>query len=159
MSILVEIGPVLSPLWKGHDHSLKQTWFLFTQRCLRPSLVEVGKFYQCNLCNFDISSPWKRVWLIFLTNLNPLHPMMLFAMFVELAQWFWGRRFLKFCQCIFAISILSSLWDCRTLTGKIGNIHTRLTCCRRHRNIGLKCFNPLVFTQWIEKILQDKLSQ
>ena len=70
MSILVEIGPALSPLWKGYDHSLKKTWILFTKRCLRPSLVEIGKFYQCNLCNFDVSSPWKKGVAHFINKLE-----------------------------------------------------------------------------------------
>ena len=120
MPSLVEIGPdvlekkifkfcrrffaflKLSPLGKGRSPSFKLTWVLFIQGCILPNLVEIGpvavekKFFlilSMYFCYFVIISPWIRVGPFIWSNLNPLHPRMLCAMFrLKLAQWFWSRR-------------------------------------------------------------------
>ena len=55
--------------------------------------------------NFVIISPWKRAGPFNWTNLNPLHPRMLCAVWLKLAQWFWRRRFLHFRKYILLFHI------------------------------------------------------
>ena len=63
---------------KGRVHLFEQTWLLFTQGCIVPSLVEIGSVFFLILSMyfpiFGIISPWKWVWSFIWTNLNPLHP-------------------------------------------------------------------------------------
>ena len=47
-------------------------------------------------------------------TLSLLHPKMFWAK-LKLAQWFWRRRFKKFRQCIFPISLLPPHWKGMTL--------------------------------------------
>ena len=72
----------------------EQSWIPFTQGCFVPSLVEIGSvilekkiFLILSLYfhYFVIISPWKRAGPFIWTNLNPLHPRMLCAMF----DWNW----------------------------------------------------------------------
>ena len=64
-------------------------------------------------CYFVIITPWKRAGPFIWTNLNPLHQRMLSKL-----DWIWpsgsgGEDYFKFCQYIFAISLLSPRWKGR----------------------------------------------
>ena len=61
-----------------------KSWVPFTQGCFVPSLVEIGRmvlekkiFYLLKY----FTSPRKRAWPFIWTNLNPLYPRMLCAVF------------------------------------------------------------------------------
>ena len=60
--------------------ALYNVWLNMAQRFWR-------KFFKNILNNIKIAiiSPWRRTWLFIWTNLNPLHPRMLYAMF----GWIW----------------------------------------------------------------------
>ena len=59
--------------------------------------------------HFVIISPWKRARPFIWINLNPLHPRILCAKFVEISPMVLGKKTFKFCWCIFAFLFLSSL--------------------------------------------------
>ena len=63
------------------------------------------KFAQCY---FVIISPWKRTGFFIRTNLNPLHPSMLCASFVEIGPVVLEKTF-NFRQCIF-VNDLCKVW-------------------------------------------------
>ena len=74
----------ISP-WKKQGPLFEQTWIPYTQECFVPSLVKIGPvvlekmsiyFYY-----FPIICPLGRAWSFILTNLNPLHPVILCAKF------------------------------------------------------------------------------
>ena len=66
---------------ESYVYSFKQTWISFTHGLFVPSLVDTGPVvletifkYRAVFFYFVIISPWKRVWPIIWTNLNPLQP-------------------------------------------------------------------------------------
>ena len=67
---------VISPLWKGQGLSFEQTWNPFTQGCIVPSLVEIGRvvlekkfFYFVNVFSlFYNNLPLKMGWVLHLNK-------------------------------------------------------------------------------------------
>ena len=109
-----------SPLRKGQGLPFTQTWIRITQKCFVSSLVEIGpvvlddkvlKFCQQILYYLlNIIFHWKRVGAFVWTNFNPLYPGMLCAIcFVEIGSKVLVKKIFKYCQCIFAILLLSTL--------------------------------------------------
>ena len=84
---------LLSPLWKGHDHSFEQSWVPFNQGWLVSSLVKMAIGRYCIVCYCVNISPWKRVWSI-IWSLVEIGPVV-----VE-------KYIFKFHQCIFTILLL-----------------------------------------------------
>jgi hypothetical protein len=58
-----------------------------------------------------IISPLNRTWPFIWTNLNSLHPTQdnLYQVWLNLACWFWRRRFLKIFSVFYTVSLLSPL--------------------------------------------------
>ena len=99
----------VSPFGEEYDPSFEQTWIPFTQECFVLKIAKwlwKGKFV--NIFNiilqFSIFSLSTRVWPFIWTNLNPLHPRMLYAKFglnlpsgsgdenvKSLEQWQWQK--------------------------------------------------------------------
>ena len=137
---------MLSPLGKEHGHSFEETWIPFTQRCILPSLVEIGsvvlenvfKFHQCIFLYFVIISLLKNVGPFIWTILNPLHTRMHCAKFGEIGPVVLEEKIIKFSQCIFAISLLSPLLDkCGALHLENLSPHHQRMLCARLVEIGL----------------------
>ena len=90
--------------------SFEQAWIPLTQRRFMPNLVEICPVVHLKIRQyiFAISSvnisPWKRAEPFIWTNLNPLHPRMIYAKFgLKLAKWFWRGRYFKFLN-VFSLS-------------------------------------------------------
>ena len=55
------------------------------------------------LCYLVNISPWKNVWPLIWTNLNPSSYYALCKVWLKLALWFWRKFSKKILQCIFAV--------------------------------------------------------
>ena len=102
----------LFTLWEFNGSSFEQTWIPFTQGCIVPNLVEIGKvvleknIFKFRQCNFAIwlFSPLGNGMELQLYNLESFSPKdALFKDWLKLAQWFF-----KFHQCLYA-SLSSAL--------------------------------------------------
>jgi hypothetical protein len=87
------------PFIRRHLNPFPQGWFI-------PILVKIGpvvlekkiiKWHHPLFYIFVIISPLKRTWPFIWTNLNFLHPKIIWIIsLIELAFWFWRRRLLNY---------------------------------------------------------------
>ena len=137
---------VLISSWKRAGPAFEQPWILFTQRFFVLSLVKIGQvvlekqifyFLSQYFCFFIIISTWKRAQPFIWANLNSHNSGMLCDKFVRNGPGGSGdlkiivNVYFLFRQCIFTISLLSSLKKMVPLIWRnLKTLHLRMHCAK-----------------------------